>query len=368
MKLQNMLRIEIRQKIDSVYWNNLLTKNNISSSYQSYEFAESYRITYNSKPFFILIKNDDDIVVGQLLVFIHNEYFWKDSNKLSQIIKNMIKTNSLLGWFYGPIIYDDKNANQITIEILRAIEKIAQENHVLIIRGASVPSKSFSQVELFKKNGYKTQEWATFLINFQRSKAEIQNNFDKKSVSKNIKRSMERGVKIEEITEKNLEEYVKILSDFNVKTHRTKSSFNKVKNHLKPFQSTIKGFLARKNSIPIGGILFFCFNKFIIEQSIARTKSDDDEKLYSQDLLKWNIIDWGIKNSMNFFDLNGFNPAPISKKEEGILQYKKKWGGEKFPYFILTKIPNKKKYQIMMALMHPYRIKSKIKQRHYILF
>jgi len=40
---------------------------------------------------------------------------------------------------------------------------------------------------------------------------------------------------------------------------------------------------------------------------------------------------------MNWYDLTGFNPNPISKKEEGLLQYKKKWGGKQYDLWIIRK-------------------------------
>ncbi|RZD45866.1 MAG: hypothetical protein CXT78_04800 [Thaumarchaeota archaeon] len=52
--------------------------------------------------------------------------------------------------------------------------------------------------------------------------------------------------------------------------------------------------------------------------------------MYSQDLLKWSIIKWGINNNMKYYNLSGINPNPESKKEEGIFRYKKKWGGKQY--------------------------------------
>ena len=41
---------------------------------------------------------------------------------------------------------------------------------------------------------------------------------------------------------------------------------------------------------------------------------------------------------MKYYDLTGFNPNPISQKEEGIVRYKKKWGGTPYYYYrILSK-------------------------------
>ena len=58
------------------------------------------------------------------------------------------------------------------------------------------------------------------------------------------------------------------------------------------------GFLAKKDNVLIGGIMFSTFNNYIIKGGVARSDYDTKMKLYSQDLIKWNIIQWGIKNRM----------------------------------------------------------------------
>jgi len=95
--------------------------------------------------------------------------------------------------------------------------------------------------------------------------------------------------------------------------------------------------LARKDGKPIGGLLFSFLNKYIIEAGVARSKYDSINKLYSQDLIKWKIVEWGIHNKMKYYDLAGVNPNPTSEKEKGILRYKKKWGGQRHEYFNIKK-------------------------------
>ena len=97
------------------------------------------------------------------------------------------------------------------------------------------------------------------------------------------------------------------------------------------------GYLAKKDDVVLGGLMFSSFNKLIIEGGVVRTIEDVNKKLYSQDLIKWNIIEWGIENKMNYYDLAGFNPQPISKKEEGIKRYKEKWGGERRNFWLIRK-------------------------------
>lgn len=352
--------VEVTSTINGNKWDSKLSESKSASTYQSYGFANAYKTTYNSKPIFILAKNNDGQIVGQLLAFIHSDYFWKDSNRFSKHLKKFIKFHSSLGWVYGPIIHDEKNKNHIISEILNSIEKIAYENNILIIMGRTAPLESSIPLEIFKKNNYLIKEWGTYIIDLQKSKEEIYKKMEKNIVRKTLKRSVERGVQIEEITDQNFKEYVDILNNFNIKTGRKVVSANKIQDHLKPIQPTVNGFLTKINNIPTGGMMFFYFNNYITEEGVARTKIDETEKFYSQDLIKLKIIEWGIKNKLNYYDLSGFNPNFESKKEEGIMLYKKKWGGTKLPYFIMTKIPNKTRYQLIRTLMNPEKLMSKI--------
>jgi len=86
-------------------------------------------------------------------------------------------------------------------------------------------------------------------------------------------------------------------------------------------------FTAYHDGQPVGGLGISHFNNFINEWGVGRSDIDFKEKLYAQDQIKWKIIEWSKKNNYNYFDLSGVNPAPINSKEEGILRYKKKWGG-----------------------------------------
>ena len=71
----------------------------------------------------------------------------------------------------------------------------------------------------------------------------------------------------------------------------------------------------------------------LIEGGIVRSEVDAEKKLYSQDLIKWKIIEWGIENKMMYYDLAGYNPNPQDQKEAGIKRYKQKWGGVEHNYW-----------------------------------
>jgi len=61
-----------------------------------------------------------------------------------------------------------------------------------------------------------------------------------------------------------------------------------------------------------------------------------EKKLYSLDLLRWEIIEWGIKNNKNYYDLSGVEIKNRSAKEDGIFRKKRKWGGSLIEYSSFT--------------------------------
>jgi len=150
---------------------------------------------------------------------------------------------------------------------------------------------------------------------------------------------MNRGVEVEEITDESLIEFHELINSMYKESGKRNTSYEILKLRWKLFRPLgFSGFLAKKDNQPVGGLLFSSVNGHIVESGVARSKKDTQEKLYSQDLIKWNIIKWGVENKMKFFNLNGFNPNPSSEKEEGIRRYKEKWGGKAYYYFrILSK-------------------------------
>ena len=197
------------------------------------------------------------------------------------------------------------------------------------VHGSTHPLMKLPELEFKKK------QWSTYLIDLEKTKEELFENLSKHNARKNIERSIERGVAIEEITKKNIEEYFSLLNSARLSSG--------IKGQIEEFYDLwnnlgklgFGGFLARKDGIPLGGLTFSSFNSYINEWGVARSQKDFNEKLYSQDLIKWKIIEWGLENKMKWYDLSGFNPNPTSKKEEGIMQYKKKWGGLKKDYWII---------------------------------
>ena len=315
-----------------VNWNKRLFNSGLGTIYQTIERGIFVK-TLNRPTHFLKFLDENQKIVGQLLVDEIPRFEQNNSRKkfLGKIpgIKKTIYT-----WVSGPVIFEQKYATEI-YEVLYQFLKSKKTaidgwTHPLA-PGNPAPFQKYFQII----------KWGTHLIDLSKTKEEIYENIDKHSGRKNIERSIKRGVTVEEITEKSLFEFNELINSMRDEAGREKSDIKNLKRRWKLFKPVgFSGFLAKKDKTPIGGLLFYHVNGHILEAGVARSKIDTKEKLYSQDLIKWKIIEWGLENKMRFFNLNGFNPNPISEKEKGIKRYKEKWGGKPYYYFRILQKPN----------------------------
>ena len=321
-----MISIEVHDKPDS-NWNTRLIEAGIGTINQTKERGINFERN-GQTPHFLHFLDNKGTIVGQLLYSTSSRLEKKGiKNKFLKKVPGLEKT--VYFWIYGPIIFTP----ELYSDIHSAFGKFLKSKNNRIY-GTTSPLLANDE-QILKKN-YSVKEWSTYLIDLTKTKDDLYKNIHKHSGRKNIERSIRRGVEIEEINEKSLEDYQTIRNEFKESMGEPKMDFQQALawwKLMKPLGYT--GFLARKEGKPVGGLLFSYFNKVIVEAGVARSKEDFSENLYSQDLIKWKIIEWGVENNMKYYDLAGYNPHPVDEKEEGIKKYKAKWGGEQRTYWII---------------------------------
>ena len=305
-------------------WNERLLASGLATIYQTKEWGKNLK-NIGQNPIFLSFYENNEIV-AQLLVS-ENKRFAK-KGLVGNVLEKLASRKITLTWSYGPIIFNPK----LNSSVYMGLEKFLLSKKCQI-SGSQHPL-SANDVSYLKH--LKTKQWGTFLINLNQPKKEIYEKIDKHSGRKNIERAVKRGVIIEEITENNLQDYVNL---FNISSESMGREKTTIEDMLKWWKLLTplgySGFLAKKDDKVLSGMLFSYLGKFIIEGGIIRSDEDRENNFYSQDLIKWKIIEWGIDNEMNFYNLAGFNPNPISEKEKGIFRYKKKWGGEQISYWLI---------------------------------
>jgi len=308
-----------------VEWNKRLISSELGTIYQTIERAKIIK-NKGIEPVFLKFLDSESNIMGQLLANIH--YPFNNAGTIKSILKHLPNIKEkLFRWSYGPIIFDAKYIDEVYLSLENFLKTKKYK-----VSGWQHPLQTNSLNQLNYK--FKVKMWSTFLIDLSQDIEKIYKNIAKHNGRKNIERSMKRGVIIEEINENNLEEFYD-LRKRNVEALGAKmESFEKVLEEWKILREIGHGgLLAKKNDKVLSGMLFSFVNGFIIERNVARSDLDHTENFYSQDLIRWKIIEWGNQKKFRYYNLAGFNPQPISKKEEAIYQYKKKWGGTRYDYY-----------------------------------
>lgn len=315
-------RVEI-SKTAPEGWDNLVKSVPEGHLFQTTYWADYMKHRCNSDPFFLRIYQDNDLV-GQLLFLKRNKYSSFFISKRLELIDKLLKPIfGTYSWEYGPILLENSDAlTKYFSIIIRRITKNKLAQATLPIH-----SKKYSLIPCLDK-----KLWGTVLLNLDCTSEEIYLNINK-STRKNIRRLIQKGIKIK-IAEspKDLIVYAELLG----KSKKRSSSVTlKTITYLKKYlENKFQVFIAQQANRPISAMAVLMFNCIVSEQGIARSTYEKKHKMYTQDLLKWAVIDYALKNKEKLYDFMGVNPISKNRKEQGILKYKLKWGGELKEYLI----------------------------------
>jgi len=349
------LKSEISYDINCKEWNNELLKNQASTVYQTSNWQDIYKQTYDSKPFFITISKPNGKLLSQLGGIIHKKLFWNNANLVASYIGNKLNLRTTLNWFHGPIIHDHDYQQEIITEILSCIDKISKDNKVAIATGISSPLEQSISNSSFTTFGYTIKPWTTYITNLQQDKEKLYNSLNKKT-RYDYRKSQQQELTFE------IADTRKSYDEFNdLKLDARKNNGEKIKKNNMFFDAHReflyehdyeKLFLVRDNGKLIGGILGVIFNGNVIQHGVGISSST---KLLAGPSITWNSLQWCIDKKYSTFDMGGANPFPDSSKEKSIDFFKSKWGGEKYCYNLYTKIFDKTKTKISSFIKNPKR-------------
>lgn len=352
-------KIEISKDVNEDQWNLDLIKNGSATVYQIPQWSNIYKESYNSRPFFITVKNAKNETVGQLSIIIHDDIFWTNSNTFSKILGIKMKLRTVLNWFYGPIIHDEDNYQKILSLILNGLDKISRDNNVIMIRGSVPPQTKNNNDQQFIEHGYEKQNWATYITNIEQNEEKFYNDLNK-STRYDIRKSEKNGLEFVIADDVSLAIEFSKLKDMSRRENGEKSSINEkfIKKRWKNLNENkfAKLFIAKYKGDVIAGVYCIFLNGNVIQHSVVNSQKN----LEAGTFLTWNIIKWCIKNKMKTFDVAGVNPNPMNNKEKQINYYKSKWNSKKNNYSIYEKILNKRKIKMATLLKNPKIIFTKI--------
>jgi len=352
------LQVEIESRVDEKEWNQKLTKSNASTTYQISHWGKVYEF-YNSKPFFVTVRNSTGEIVGQLLSIVHNEMLWDGPTSLARFVGTKLNLRNSLTWLYGPIIYDEDHIDEIISKILQALDQISVKNKVVIIKGSSHPFLSKFSNQLFKQAGYQIRSWATYITDLKQGEDFLYAGLDKKT-RYDIRKSEENGLEFVVANDRSaLDEFVELKVQEKLRGgKKTKADsphfYDSRWEHLHK-NGYEKLFLTKYKGEPVAGILNVIFNGNVSQHGVSVSSA---RQPLGGPFLTWNTMKWCREMKYLTYDMGGINPSPENDKEKSINFYKSKWGGKKVYYMKFTKVLDAGKWKISAVLKDPRKIRS----------
>jgi len=261
--------------------------------------------------------------VGQLLAFktapLHAASLGTAFEAFLPLGKRMFPT---LQEIYGPVA-ESEGAYEALVSRLAGE---ARKTGASISIAKPHPLRDYPQA--FEKSGFSSRQSATFIIDLSKTEQELWNGVSA-SARRKVTRAASDGA-IARIAAGNddAEKYFAIVDE------------NRKRNGLRPYsrksqfgmwaafkKSGGRLIVAEKGGELLGGIMISTMGGYVNEWSPSISASAMSRKIYAGDLLHWEVIKWGRENGCKHYDLTGVAVRPKDRKEEGIYEFKAKWGG-----------------------------------------
>jgi len=325
------LNIEVADECDACLWNKFVNMNSYATPYHLWEYGKSLSLAYGYKRFYLIAKEDEEIVGILPLIQVKSLLFY---NKLI----------SLPFCEYGGQLSESKYIAKSLWEMAIEVAKKLKVDYIEIRNPNSIPNI----------NGYhKIQRYVTFEIDLTKSKESLWRNLDKKTRNA-IRKAMENGVEVEEVKNENdLKLYYKLYLKTQKRHGSPPNSFKLFYNIYRQLQpmGIMRILLAKYQGKTIGGIITFHLNGIIYWW--GNVTEPNYRHLNPTNLLLWKVIEWGNENNFKIFNLGR------TRKGTSIYHFKDGWGGKEviiqdYVYFLNGKMncgklpdPNQGKYRFL---------------------
>jgi len=356
-------------------WNNHLKKSTYSTYFQTAEYVrerDSRKI-----PIFIYVKNSKNEIKGQLAVLIITSQPVYSTKKFIKYTKMISKFGNRGSWVNGPIIHSDNEKERIEILriFLEALDSVASDHNLMIIDGYSCAQDNISEdyKNELKRIGYKIRNFKTFRADLNEDIEKIWKKVSK-SARNDVTRAQRREISVKELEQKKELLDYELLGKKWAKTKGIEISDphslveDDWKDHLSGIQ---KYFLAYQNEELISGLRVGCFNGIAFTNQVRSSYSKASS--LGGPLLTWYAIEWAKNHGMRIYDFSGVafpndisnNVKKFQEQWEGLTGYKRKWGGNEYPYYQFIKVRKKLAYKSFRLLSKPDSMYRNFKKKKF---
>lgn len=336
--------VEVHNVVDPTWWNDLVLRAPGATIFQTAHWARFVTRYLKDQAYFLVAKDNRGEVTGTLLAFqtgfAHRVFFERPFDRLTIPALRMMLP--VYYWSHGPLSLVPDRSSDVTHALIHTVDTLAQRTRAIRLEGEPLPLATVDEAgnDVVPSDiGLATKNWATLLVDLTPDEETRWRNLHH-SARKAINRAQRDGIYVERVTTVGeLREYYEFARACSSRKPGRFFSFANSAlawEELRPYNG-IEIFVAKHEGRPIAGLGIWAFAYHITEFSSVQSQESYEQKLYGNDLIKWEVIQWGHAQGYRTYDLAGVAPEPANAKESGIRQFKEKWGGRYVPYFAYHK-------------------------------
>ena len=322
--MNNEPSFKVTDRFEKEAFSRFVYENQNSSIFQTLEMAEVYKRNSGCKTLTLAVINEDtDEMLAVLLAKILEEK--------RGFLSSFSRHSTIRG---GPIFVDDQKGIEAVSLLLEHYNKIVAKD---VLYSRIYPLNDTPQIiPYFKKNGYEYEYWQNFLIDLNKSKEELWKNLEHDK-RKAVRKAKKKGLQVCEGTNKDeIPVFYDLVKERYVKRKTPLediSNFEAVFDILVP-KNEAKILFVKYNGEHIATRLILLY-KGVIYAWYSGSNSDY-LKYHPNDLITWQVLEWGSENGFHTFDFGGGGEP--EEATAGWVEFKRRFGGKSVNYGRYTKI------------------------------
>lgn len=295
---------------------------------------EVYRNSKNFTPIFVCCLDESDAIHGILLSSIFSEK--------SGLAKILVSRSISIG---APLISDGVGYNDFLKRYIDEVKSDAVYSRLVNLFDNHEELNSIEEI------GFEYKDHLNFIINLDIGEDELWSKLHN-TRRRQVNRGYRRGIRVEITKGGDFGRYYEILKN-------TYSSAGLPLQDISFFENVNKFLSESKNLFLfsaydgeklIGFRMILAFKEMLHDWFAGDVPQARDK--YTNDVLVWEVLKWGINNSYKTFDFGG---AGEPGKEYGVRDFKRKFGGELVSFGNYFIIHQKLKYRVLNILKTVYR-------------
>jgi hypothetical protein len=352
------LRVSIETSADKDEWDRIVAGSPDGNIFQSAAWAEFIQSYLGVKSFFFRV---EDSKSGETVAILragresplNRLLFERPLRKLTLPLADRFTAN--LTWEAGPAFLRRQGKAEALEALFEAVDTLCRDENLVALKDAWPSIYDLDQVQEPGPDwpgNFSTEQKATFLIDLTPDETALWSSL-KSSARKCIRRTLEQGLKIKRISSaeelRGYHDFVRrCREDLGLHT-TTLRNLTEMWRVLHPAGMLEIFTCLDSGGELMGGLGIWHHAGVLYEWGSIQAPAARERKLYSSDLLKWEVIRWGHSTGCRLYDLAGVVPDPetAESKHRGIYQFKSKWGGRKVYFSSYTKNYKPSRYRLL---------------------